>query len=75
MVRPSEAPSPRFRGLTCINARSLPSQDEFEVPMPSEPVNVLDDILSEGEGLDFLSSARLSREASVDIGAVERLER
>ena len=45
------------------------------MPMPSEPVNVLDDILSEGEGLDFLSSARLSREASVDVGAVERLER
>ena len=30
-----------------------PWQDDFEVPMASGAVNVLDDILGEGEGLDF----------------------
>ena len=30
-----------------------PWQDDFEVPMAPGAVNVLDDILGEGEGLDF----------------------
>ena len=37
--------------------------------------NVLDGILGEGEGLDFDDSARLSREASLDVGAIEKPER
>ena len=38
---------------SCDRPLAPPWQDDFEVPMAPGAVNVLDDILGEGEGLDF----------------------
>ena len=47
----------------CDRPLAPPWQDDFEVPMAPGAVNVLDDILGEGEGLDFdATSPRIGAE-------------
>ena len=48
---------------SCDRPLAPPWQDDFEVPMAPGAVNVLDDILGEGEGLDFdATSPRIGAE-------------